>query len=127
MDRRTFVGGIAWAAFSHASTIARCDDGARDGFDDQVAWRRYAAKRDGRRPSVILLHGTRGFEFKLSAYERYANALTAERIDAYLFEYYAPIDSATVKVCGLRRIAKPTTCSDTVHGVSGFHQSSPRS
>jgi len=94
MDRRAFVGGIALAALSQA---AHADDARKAGLDDQVVWSRYAAMRDGRRPSVIVLHGTRGFELKLSAYERYANALTAEGIDAYLVEFYTEIDSQTLK------------------------------
>jgi carboxymethylenebutenolidase len=62
MDRRAFVGGIALAAVTGAAMSARADDAGKNGLDDQVVWSRYAAKRDGRRPSVILLHGTRGFE-----------------------------------------------------------------
>jgi carboxymethylenebutenolidase len=38
----------------------------------------------------------------LSAYERYANALTADGIDAYLVEFYTPVDSATLRAMGSR-------------------------
>lgn len=97
MNRRAFVSGIALSAISQAAISARANGASAAGSDDQVIWSRYAAKRDGRRPGVILLHGTRGFELKLSAYERYADALTAEGIDAYLVEFYSEIDSQFLK------------------------------
>jgi carboxymethylenebutenolidase len=40
-----------------------------------------------------MLHGTRGFEFKLTAYERYAQALAAKGIDAYLLHYFTAADA----------------------------------
>jgi carboxymethylenebutenolidase len=53
---------------------------------------RYAANRIGKRSSVILLHGTRGFEPRQQAYERYAAALNAKGIDTYFMHYYADSD-----------------------------------
>lgn len=97
MNRRAFVSGIALTALSQAAISTHANGAGAAGSDDQVVWSRYAAKRDGRRPGVILLHGMHGFEPKLPAYERYANALTAEGIDAYLVVFYSEIDSQFLK------------------------------
>jgi carboxymethylenebutenolidase len=53
---------------------------------------RYAADRVGKRPAVLVLHGNRGVEFNPRAYERYANALAAGGIDAYLVGYFTAED-----------------------------------
>ena len=53
---------------------------------------RYAADRVGKRPAVLVLHGNRGVEFSTRAYERYANALAAGGIDAYLVHYFTAED-----------------------------------
>jgi carboxymethylenebutenolidase len=45
----------------------------------------------------LVLHGARGVELKPGAYEHYANALTAEDIDAYLFRYYSPADDLALE------------------------------
>lgn len=39
-----------------------------------------------------MLHGSRGFELRPLAYQRYADALTAAGIDVYLARYYGPTD-----------------------------------
>jgi hypothetical protein len=44
----------------------------------------------------LVLHGARGV-LKPGAYEHYANALTAEDIDAYLFRYYSPADDLALE------------------------------
>ena len=97
MKRRTFIRGIALTGLAGVARPASAIE------TEKVAWVRYAAKRSGPRPSVLLLHGSRGFELRLPAYERYANALTAEGIDAYLVTYYAAHDSATLKTMGTSR------------------------
>jgi carboxymethylenebutenolidase len=58
---------------------------------------RYAATADGRRPAVIVLHGSRGIELRIRAYERYADALTAHGIDTYFLRYMTPADIAALK------------------------------
>jgi carboxymethylenebutenolidase len=54
---------------------------------------RFAAPRTGRRPSVIMLHGIQDFDFERRTYQRYADALTAEGIDAWFLRYYTPADA----------------------------------
>ncbi len=53
---------------------------------------RYAATHPGKRPGVLVLHGSHGIEFRLRAYERYADALTAEGIDTYFLRYFTTAD-----------------------------------
>ena len=53
---------------------------------------RYAADHVGKRPAVLVLHGSRGVEFSTRAYERYANTLAAGGIDAYLVRYFTAED-----------------------------------
>src|ERR1700744_1890413 len=103
MKRRTFVGGVALTALSAIAHPALAAGTDNIGPSEKVLWVRYAAKRSGSRPSVLLLHGSRGFELKLAAYERYANALTSEGIDAYLVNYYAAHDSAALRGMGTSR------------------------
>ncbi|WP_161491900.1 dienelactone hydrolase family protein [Bradyrhizobium centrolobii] len=50
----------------------------------------------GKRPAVILLHGSRGIELKPRAYGRYADALSAKGIDAYLLRYMTDSDTAAL-------------------------------
>lgn len=98
MNRRVFLTGVALSTFSPDVVFAGSADLIKVvSAGEQVISSRYAAKRIGPRPSVILLHGTRGFELKLSAYERYANALTAEGIDAYFVHFYTSADSEKLK------------------------------
>ncbi len=94
-SRRIILGGIALAVISRArsSGVAETFDvGSREG---PVVLTRYAAHRSGKRPYVILLHGSRGFEHRLPAYERYADALTATGIDACFLHYYTDTDIRT--------------------------------
>jgi carboxymethylenebutenolidase len=60
--------------------------------EGSVALTRYGAKQTGRRPGVLVLHGSRGFELKPRAYQRYANALSAKGIDGYLLSYLTEAD-----------------------------------
>ena len=57
---------------------------------------RRAADLNGRRPSVILLHGSRGIEINPRAYERYANALSLSGIDVYVLRYMSQADTAAL-------------------------------
>ncbi|QQO37674.1 dienelactone hydrolase family protein [Bradyrhizobium diazoefficiens] len=63
---------------------------------DSLPVSRYAAAVDGKRPAVIVLHGSRGIELRARAYERYADALTARGIDAYFLRYMTPADMAAL-------------------------------
>ena len=103
MKRRTLIEGMAAATLSGIARPAGAVETESVRSPDEVAWVRYAAKRTGPRPSVLVLHGSRGFELKLPAYERYANALTNEGIDAYLVTYYAAHDSAALRAMGTSR------------------------
>jgi carboxymethylenebutenolidase len=49
---------------------------------------KYLAAGTSRRPAVLLLHGSRGFEIRMAAYDRYARDLAAAGIDAWLVSYY---------------------------------------
>lgn len=93
IDRRRVLGGFALAALPGAALsdpIAQTF--AVEADEGPVIVARYAANRSGRRASVILLHGSRGFELRLRAYERYADALTAAGIDACLLHFYTAAD-----------------------------------
>jgi carboxymethylenebutenolidase len=65
------------------------------GHGDRVLTR-YASDRTGKRPSVVLLPGTRGFEAKPRAYERDAVALSGAGIDAYFLHYLTAADAAVL-------------------------------
>jgi carboxymethylenebutenolidase len=64
-----------------------------DADGGSVALNRYATDQAVKRPGVLLLHGTRGFDLKQRAYERYAYALSARGIDAYLLRYFTTADT----------------------------------
>lgn len=53
---------------------------------------RYATDHRGKRPSILVLHGTRGVDLNPQAYERYIYALTFAGIDAYLLRYFTIAD-----------------------------------
>ena len=92
--------GIAMLATSnvYATEITeKLDIAASEG---PVALTRYAANQAGKRPAVIVLHGSRGFELRLLAYQRYADALTAAGMDVYLARYYGPADAEALRKLG---------------------------
>jgi carboxymethylenebutenolidase len=78
--RRILGGGIAMLATSRAlaTEITRELD-----VEGLVGLTYYAANQAGERPAVIVLHGSRGFELRLRAYQRYVDALTEAGIDVY--------------------------------------------
>lgn len=57
---------------------------------------RYAADTQGKRPAVVMLHGSRGIELRPRAYQRYAETLSAAGIDAYLLRYMTESDIAAL-------------------------------
>ncbi|MDN3278228.1 dienelactone hydrolase family protein [Frankia sp. RB7] len=64
---------------------------------DSLPVSRYAAATAGKRPAVIVLHGSRGIELRACAYQRYADALTARGIDSYFLRYMTPTDIAALR------------------------------
>jgi carboxymethylenebutenolidase len=80
IDRRAVLSGLAVLALYRP---------ARATTPEQFS----AADREGKRPVVLLLHGSRGFERKPLAYERYAAALAAKGIDACLLRYFTAADA----------------------------------
>jgi carboxymethylenebutenolidase len=68
IDRRTAFAGLALLSLrlpAHAGTPEQLGVDTDDG---RVALTRYAADRTDARPSVLILHGTNGFDLKPSAY-----------------------------------------------------------
>jgi len=97
ISRRSILGGLALAAGfrpAYADTGEKLSVATSDGG---VALTRYAAEGQGKRAGVVILHGARGIELRPRAYERYANALTAAGIDAYLIRYYSPADDLALE------------------------------
>lgn len=92
IDRRTALSGLMLLSLCYPARAGAPEQLSIDANKGSVALTRYAADRAGKRPSVLLLNGTRGFEFRLRAYERYANALAAKGIDAYLLRYLTSAD-----------------------------------
>src|SRR5260370_24462972 len=87
IDRRAVLAGLALFSVCYPARAGTPEKLGVDTDDGHVALPRYAADRDGTRPSVLILHGTNGFELNPSAYHRYAKALAAIGIDAYLLSY----------------------------------------
>lgn len=55
-----------------------------------VTW--FRAPGDAPRPSVLLLHGARGFDGAIADYDRYCSELANRGMDAYLVYYYSAAD-----------------------------------
>jgi carboxymethylenebutenolidase len=92
VNRRVVLGGIAALAMA-ASTDARTQEELSvETEEGRVALARYAADHIGKRAGVLVLHGGRGIELKPGAYQRYADALNAAGIDAYLVRYFTAAD-----------------------------------
>jgi carboxymethylenebutenolidase len=92
IDRRTLLAGFGLLSVGYPARAGMPEQLGVDADEGRVALTRYAADQAGKRPSVLLLHGTRGFERKPRAYERYANALSAKGIDAYFLRYFTMAD-----------------------------------
>ncbi len=93
MNRRTVVSGLALLALCRPARARMPEQFSVDTDEGRVDLTRYTAELATRRPAVLLLHGSRGFEFRLRAYERYADALAAKGIDAYLLRYFTAADA----------------------------------
>jgi carboxymethylenebutenolidase len=92
VNRRIVLASIAALAIPLSAHSGLSEELNVDAAEGGVAITRYAADRVGRRPAVLILHGNRGVELKPRAYERYANALAARGIDAYLVRYFTAVD-----------------------------------
>jgi carboxymethylenebutenolidase len=93
IDRRAFIAGAGLLFADYPARAGMPEQLSIDADGSSVALNRYATDQAGKRPSVLLLHGTRGFDVKLRAYERYANALSAGGTDAYLLRYFTTADT----------------------------------
>ncbi|WP_050628738.1 alpha/beta hydrolase [Bradyrhizobium viridifuturi] len=89
ISRRSLLGGLALLSVSPSLAAETLSVDAAEG---PVKLNRFASGRTGKRPAVLVLHGSRGFDLRPQAYERYANALTADGIDACFVRYYTPAD-----------------------------------
>jgi carboxymethylenebutenolidase len=96
INRRVALGGLALISMGYPARAATPEQLIVDADEGSIALTRYAADRAGRRPSVLLLHGSRGVELKPRAYERYADALSAKGIDAYLLRYLTAVDASAL-------------------------------
>jgi carboxymethylenebutenolidase len=92
IDRRVAVAGLALLSVGRRARAGKPERLSVEADDGVVEFSRYATDRTGTRPGVIVLHGTRGFELKPRAYERYANALSEKGIDSYLVRYLTDAD-----------------------------------
>jgi carboxymethylenebutenolidase len=94
IDRRAALAGLALLSVCRPARAGIPEQLSIDADEGPVALTRYAAGQAGKRACVLLLHGARGIEQKPRAYERYANALSAQGIDAYLLRYLTAADAA---------------------------------
>jgi carboxymethylenebutenolidase len=93
INRREALAGLALLAVSGPACAGMPEQFSVEADEGSVALTRYATDQAGRRPSVLLLHGSHGFEIKPRAYRRYADALSAKGIDAYLIRYLTTADA----------------------------------
>jgi carboxymethylenebutenolidase len=101
ISRRSILGGgVALLAAPRASATEITEKLDVPATEGPVALTRYAASQAGKRPAVVVLHGSRGFELRLLAYQRYADALTEAGIDVYLARYYGPADAEALQKLG---------------------------
>jgi carboxymethylenebutenolidase len=52
----------------------------------------FRAPGEAPRPSILLLHGARGFDAQIADYDRYCSELASNGMDAYLVYYYSVND-----------------------------------
>jgi carboxymethylenebutenolidase len=62
----------------------------------QVSVTYFRAPGDAPRPSVLLLHGARGFDGQIAGYNRYCSELANHGMDAYLVYYYDANDQRSM-------------------------------
>jgi carboxymethylenebutenolidase len=114
IDRRAVLSGLALLSLCRPARAAPAEQLSVDADEGRVELTRYAGDRAGKRAAVLLLHGSRGFERKPIAYERYAAALAARGIDACLLRYFTAADAPIFdpKTTRDRRVAYETTRFD---------------
>src|SRR5215475_11696377 len=93
MNRRLVLASFAAASMVRPARAGEKEDIDVDVEEGAMHLTRYVAPREGKRPYVLVLHGSRGIELRPRAYQRYAGALTASGIDAYLLRYFTAVDS----------------------------------
>ena len=93
ISRRTALASLTLLALGPPARAVTPEQLSVDADEGAVRLTRYAAEQAGKRPSVLLLHGSHGFELKPRAYEHYANALSVKGIDAYLLRYLTAADA----------------------------------
>ena len=87
------VAALSWVPASQAAEIA----GKKitlPAKERQVQVTYFRAPGEGKRPSVLLLHGAGGFDRRIEGYNRYASALAQAGMDAYLVYYYSGKDES---------------------------------
>jgi len=97
INRRHVLAGLGLVAVTRPSLAAAAETIAVEADGGPVTLNRYGAEGAGKRSAVLLLHGSRGFDFRPQAYERHANALTADGIDAYFVRYYTVADARAIE------------------------------
>jgi carboxymethylenebutenolidase len=97
ISRRTALAALALASIGFRAGATTPGRLAIDTDEGSIAMTRYAADRTGKRASVLLLHGSGGFERKPRAYERYADALAAKGFDAYFLNYFTTADASVLQ------------------------------
>ncbi|QPF88420.1 dienelactone hydrolase family protein [Bradyrhizobium genosp. L] len=102
ITRRHALVGLALVAATRPLRAA--EQLSIEAGEGRVALSRYASARSGKRPAVLLLHGSRGFDLRLTAYERHANALAAAGIDAYFVRYYTSADTQAIAAMHAREV-----------------------
>ncbi len=96
ISRRAALAAIATLLSPAAARSAPGEQFSVTSGHDSLPVSRYAATTAGKHAAVIVLHGSRGIEFRARAYERYADALTARGIDTYFLRYMTPLDMAAL-------------------------------
>jgi carboxymethylenebutenolidase len=97
ISRRSVLIGLTLVATSRPLYAGLPEKFSVEAREGGVALTRFGVERAGKRPGVVVLHGARGIELHPRAYERYANALTAAGIDAYLIRYYSLADDLALE------------------------------
>jgi carboxymethylenebutenolidase len=75
LNRKAFAGGLAGLGLLHATQAEAKEALSVEATEGPMALTRFAADVSGKRPCILVLHGSRAIELKPRAYERYAEAL----------------------------------------------------